>query len=169
MSAGLLSGAAHAETLIFDSFGNATFGTTHGVGAFNDEYLFSVDDEQIGIASGTAAVGKTFTGFTRVPNYTITNVTFFKVNNDNSHSTLASTFIGAAPIEFYPNIALGEGTYGFTVSGVNALPGVGGSYAGNLNLVTSPVPEPATFGMLAIGLGLLAFRSRRDEEDTKLG
>ncbi|WP_295996886.1 FxDxF family PEP-CTERM protein [Rugamonas sp.] len=37
----------------------------------------------------------------------------------------------------------------------------GGSYAGNINLTVKPVPEPATYGMLLGGLGLLALVRRK--------
>ncbi|MBY0237983.1 MAG: FxDxF family PEP-CTERM protein [Burkholderiaceae bacterium] len=53
------------------------------------------------------------------------------------------------------------GNYGFVLHGRTALAGLGGSDAGNVNLITAPVPEPASYGMLAAGLGMLAFTARR--------
>lgn len=40
----------------------------------------------------------------------------------------------------------------------------GGSYCGNI--VISPVPEPQTYAMLLIGLGLVGFSARRRKNDT---
>ena len=37
----------------------------------------------------------------------------------------------------------------------------GGSYGGTFNLNLAPVPEPATYGMLLAGLGILGFLARR--------
>ncbi|GIZ52499.1 FxDxF family PEP-CTERM protein [Noviherbaspirillum aridicola] len=59
--------------------------------------------------------------------------------------------------------ALSSGSYRFVVSGTGTQ-GFSGSY--NLNLtalppVSSPVPEPSTYAMLLLGLGVLAFASRR--------
>jgi hypothetical protein len=40
----------------------------------------------------------------------------------------------------------------------------GGSYSGTINLHVAPVPEPATYGMLLGGLGVLALVSRRRKQ-----
>jgi hypothetical protein len=53
---------------------------------------------------------------------------------------------------------VGAGSYYLQVGG-SAVSGKAGSFGGNLNV--SPVPEPATYGMLLGGLGLLGFMSRR--------
>ncbi len=169
LAAGLLAGNAQADPLVFDSAGNATFSALHAApGSYVDEFLFAVDPELMGWASGTAAVGKTWIAPNRLANYGISDISFFRVNLDNSHTTLLSIFSGGAAIEFYPAAPLAAGNYGFTVNGATALAGRGGSYAGNLSLVTAPVPEPAGFLMLSIGIGLLGLRAR-GKADNKVG
>ena len=168
-TAGLLAAAgANAQTtLTFDAAGNTTFGSLHATpGDFIDTYLFSVDTNA-SYASGTAVVGKTWIDSARLANYGITDITFFKVNADTSHTDLGTSFSTSAGIEFYPLDALMSGNYGFTVTGSTAIAGMGGSYAGNLNLA-APVPEPATYAMLLVGVGLLGFTARRKSND-KLG
>jgi len=166
LSAGLLaSGAAAAdETLTFDAAGNAIFGLTHATaGSYEDTFLFAVDTNTQAWLSGTAAVGKTFLNGARIANYAISNITFFSEVN-GVRTNLDTDFSSAGGIEFFPVDSLVSGTYGFTVAGSTA---AGGSYAGNLNLV-SAVPEPSTYAMLGLGLGLLAFTARR-KSNSKLG
>lgn len=170
LSAGLLaSQAASADVLVFDESGNATFGVTHtDAGSYTDEFLFSVAAESEGWASGTAIAGKTLVGASRLFNYGITGIGFFQVNADSTRTLLGTGFSGGGMADFFPASKLTAGNYGFTVQGQTTLNGLGGSYAGNLNLVTAPVPEPASYGMLAAGLGMLAFTARRKKNE-KLG
>ncbi|WEF35186.1 FxDxF family PEP-CTERM protein [Pseudoduganella chitinolytica] len=166
LSAGLLaSGVAAAdEVLTFDAAGNATFGVTHATaGSFNDTFLFSVSE--LATASGTAVTGKTKIDAARLANYGITDITFFS-EVGGVRTNLATTFTADGAIEFFPEADLIAGNYGFTVSGNTLLSGKGGSYAGTLNV--SPVPEPTTYAMLGLGLGMLAFTARR-KANSKLG
>jgi len=169
LSAGLFasSGAMAQTTLTFDSAGNAIFGALHASpGDYIDTYLFSVDTDA-SYASGNIVVGKTWIDAARLANYGITGIEFFRVEADTSHTALGTTFDTSSGIEFFPIDAMMTGNYGFTVTGSTSIPGMGGSYAGNLNLA-APIPEPATYAMLLIGVGLLGLTARRKSND-KLG
>ncbi len=170
LSAGVLaSGAAFAdETITFDTQGNAVFGLTHETaGDFVDTYLFSIDPATQAWLSGTAITGKTWIDGARLANYGITDITFFSEVN-GVRTNLDTAFTSGNAIEFYPVESLLAGNYGFTVTGSTLNNASGGSYAGTLNVVAAPIPEPATYAMLGIGIGLLAF-SARGKTNNKLG
>ncbi|MBB3221762.1 FxDxF family PEP-CTERM protein [Pseudoduganella umbonata] len=168
LSAGLLaSGAASAQTtLTFNADGNATFSALHDWSAASniDTYLFEVDTTSW--ASGTAVVGRTAINGARQANYAITDIQFFWEADDGTRTDLDTVFTTDGGIEFYPVDSLNAGAYGFTVTGNTLATNLGGAYAGTLNL--APVPEPTTYAMLGIGIGLLAFTARR-KIDNKLG
>lgn len=170
LSAGLFASSyASADVLTFDAAGNATFSALHATpGSYIDEYLFEIDTESMGWPTGTAVVGKTRVDSNRLANYGITNIEFFRINSDSTRTMLTTDYSNAGSIEFFPTETLMGGNYGFLVTGNTTLAGTGGSYAGNLNLVTAPVPEPATYAMLGVGIGLLAFTARR-KNNNKLG
>ncbi|UTY60165.1 FxDxF family PEP-CTERM protein [Massilia sp. erpn] len=169
LSAGLFAASAPASadttSLIFDADHNAGFHITHIPGTgFVDDFLFAVD---VGPSypTGTAVVGKTWVDGSRLANYGISSIEFFHVDTGGAYTMLPTT-VTSGILEFYPVGSLGSGSYGFRVTGSTLLPDMGGAYAGTLSL--APVPEPAAYLMLLIGVGLLAFTSRAKEND-KLG
>jgi len=56
---------------------------------------------------------------------------------------------------------LTAGTYQLVVSGTLTSGYKGGSWGGNLNTVSQPVPEPETYALMLAGLGAVAFVARR--------
>ena len=168
LTAGLLaSGAAFAQTtLSFNADGNASFKAEHAwsTDISIDTYLFDVD--MTSWASGTAVVGRTTIDGTRLANYAITDIQFFREAGDGTRTDLDTFFTTSGGIEFYPVAALTEGSYGFTVTGNTPAAHTGGIYTGTLNLV--PVPEPTIYAMLVVGVGLLAFTARH-KTDNRLG
>ena len=168
LAGGLLSLPAQADTITlapFDAAGNATFGIAHpATGSYVDEFLFTISDEMIGHASGTAVVGATWMSPDPVDNYAISNIKFFLVNPDSSHTDVSTVF-NPATLRFRADGPLAAGNYGFEVTGMTTLPHLGGSFAGNLNVMTTPVPEPASVVMLTAGLGLLGLARRRQKSD----
>jgi hypothetical protein len=168
LAAGLfLTGSAGAATtLSIASPGNATFGMTHDPGSFMDDYTFSVTGALNEWATVGVLPGTTTDGISHMANYAINDLTFYKINGDNSHTLLMTTSSNIPGLLYYPTMSLAAGQYGFTLVGTTTIAGQGGAYSGTLNLAA--VPEPAGFAMLGIGLGLLGFAARRQPND-KLG
>lgn len=166
LSAGLLaSGVAAADETITLQQGVATYGITHnGVGSFTDTFLFSVDTASW--FSGNAIVGITAPGGQPAANFDITSVSFFSEVNGVRTDLAANVTDAGNYLQFAVPTVLQAGNYGFTVNGTLDGGFAAGSYAGNVAVVA--VPEPSTYAMLGLGLGLLAFTARR-KSGAKLG
>lgn len=160
LSTGLLASPAKADPLVFDDQGNAVFGVTHdAAGTYQDEFVFSVDGEDHHYASGSLVPGYSFFDNTLSANYEITGVQIFSQNSDSSRTYLPTHFPWAdSPLVFNPVNRLTPGNYGFIITGRTTNPGAGGSFAGNFNI--TPVPEPATYGMLLVGMALVGVAAR---------
>src|SRR5471032_2701054 len=131
-----------------------------GTISFDDTYLFSVPTLNTGDPEGSYTLGIT----KHVANIDITDISFFQIVN-GQHVAVASSFGSGS---FYPLADVGSGSYGFEILGHTATAGVTGSYGGTMSLTLTPVPEPETYGMLLVGLGLLGFTARR-KSNPKLG
>lgn len=126
---------------------SANFGN-NGVGAmFNDSYKFSMPVGSSG--NGGANVislggnGVIFTAFT------LYETSIGLVSGGTGGTTSSLNFSGGAV----------PGAYTLNVAGHKTNSDLAGSYAGNV--VVSPVPEPKTYAMMLLGLGLMGFSARR--------
>ena len=129
---------------------------THAFGSFIDSITFVVPDGSLGVAANILPVpdasdGVGFSGHISSLTYAIWD-----------GNTSLGSYAGGLSVS---HTSLTAGSYTLTVSG-NADGDFGGTYG--LNLAVTPVPEPATYGMLLVGLGLLGFASkRRDASNDK--
>ena len=152
------STSASAATVIED-FGNigtnfsSEFGHTVKPGSFIDDFTFSFTE---GSAFSSAASAKVLKANIKPG---ISDFTAFLIGpNSYSQKFLVSSAPGAA----YKSLELEldylkPGSYKLETSGTAAA--TGGSYAGTFSV--SAVPEPKTYGMLLLGLGLVVVATRR--------
>jgi len=146
-------GSAFADDFTVDLVGgpnvwSASLGATHTTGAFSDTFTFS----NYSADNGTVFASLINTA-TAVSDLSFTSVT---LNGTN----IATGDIGPLSIA----AILGQDVTGpLTLTVAGTVTGQVASYGGDFN-VTTPVPEPATYGMLAGGLGVLAFAARRRKQ-----
>lgn len=120
-------------------------------GFFTDTYTFTVPDSALGISANVLEVlnsaGPGYASHITGLTYSIRDM----VNDDKG------TYAGGLTVS---RTVLTAGDYTLVVSGTaDGLANGTGTYGVNLSI--SPVPEPATYGMMLVGLGLLGFASRR--------
>ncbi len=161
----LAANAANATThygnsaLTFNG-GNAVFGTTFAQGsgftAFDDIFTFNIPVLSSGSTGASVIAGFSWPGGWN------TLFTFFDLYQAVPGPV---TLVQAGTLGFggltgavgASNLASGD--YYFRVQGF--VPGNGGSYSGNANLVLTPVPEPGEWALMLSGFGLIALMVRR--------
>lgn len=138
---------------------------------------------ELGTISGTTLIGDAHRGksFTDFWNFTLGGVSdlsaivltfnappIFGIKNlrialfdDTTNTKIGIDYLGGS---FASYTGLNAGDYYFRVKG-NPI-GIGGAYAGAINV--TPVPEPETWAFMAIGLGLIGFQLRRKIATTVL-
>ena len=153
--------SAKTEAISFSLDGDAYIGNTFAAntGSFTDYFTFSIPSLNTGDVVGTAIAG--FKSIVKVGLVQTVSFTGFDLYSGSAGS---GSMIAAGDVSFpaigsvYAN-ALSAGNYYLQVSGKVA--SVGGSYGGNLSLITTPVPEPGSYAMFLAGLGLMGVIARR--------
>ena len=121
-------------------------------GPFSHILDFTVNGDRLLNASITAStpVGEiSFTGFKL---FSVVGSELGYIANDISNPLPQFSF------GFLTSNVTGPATYRLVIDGNAVLPqGFNGTYTGT---ITAAVPEPSTYGMLALGLGLIGFAAR---------
>jgi hypothetical protein len=143
-------------------FGNE-FASTETNNSFVDKYIFTLANGFDSSASLTSTYLSSrttkdllITGFSLVRFDPLTNAVLNTYTGENT------TGSSAHPTDVWElrTAGLSAGSYFIKVDG-EILGSAGGTYGTDLTIAVAPVPEPATYGMLGAGLGLLGFVARR--------
>jgi hypothetical protein len=143
-------------------FGNE-FTSVETNNLFVDKYMFTLANGFDSSASLTSTYLKSstvkdllITGFNLVQYDPTTNAIL------NTYTGVSATSSSAHPTDVWEltTAGLSAGSYFVEVDG-QILGSAGGTYGTDLTIAVAAVPEPATYGMLGAGLGLLGFVARR--------
>lgn len=136
------------------------------VGAFTYTFDFTVGTGEVGSITGKVDSFFRSNGATKLAGFDITDILLSAGTLTKSETEIVTPLAGSYTttsdsFSFFNN-ALAAGTYTITVLGTSYKSNA--SFAGGFELVTSPVPEPQTTGMIALGLGLIGLISLRKKQ-----
>ncbi len=176
---GLAAASASADTITFDDMGNAP--VANGYHGLNWNNFYVTTGSNSGYANGTiSAPHVSYNAFANAASFssatpfTLNDAYFTGAWNDGlsihvvgtaGSTTFTKDFTvntsGATDVTFnWTNLT----SVNFTSSGGvhhNGLAGSGTHFAMDNLTINAPVPEPETYGMLLVGLGLVGFAARR--------
>jgi PEP-CTERM motif len=151
----LVAATSHADSggAVLDlASGSTGFNRTPIGPSFTDTYTFTLSGASF-LTTGsvtTAAVGVKdidFTSITILDAMAATVATFASLGSD------AAEFYSLAPTLLAPGI------YSLRITGTQSSDGA--TYAGNLAIAATPVPEPQSYALMLAGLGAVGFIARR--------
>lgn len=130
----------------------ASIGNTPVLGAFTDIFTFTPAATP-GSYAWTAVSNLSFTADDMIT-FTLSDLNSIPLLT-GSIPIMGGTYSGAGLL---PTPVAGPLT--LTITGIST----GGAYGGNFTVAMAPVPEPATYGMMIAGLGILVMLARRRKE-----
>ncbi|BAK67755.1 hypothetical protein SLG_30800 [Sphingobium sp. SYK-6] len=131
-------------------------GVIASAGAFTDVFSFTLDKAS---AMTSSSITSILTALGGAGDIDFTQVTF----NNSIFFDVETNFAGTTDVAHISGVYLSAGSHQLTVSGFAYAPA---SYGGNINIL--PVPEPATWGLMLVGLSALGWAMRRRKPQTQI-
>ncbi|MES3024952.1 MAG: FxDxF family PEP-CTERM protein [Pseudomonadota bacterium] len=154
MASSFASAADIFELDVLDN--SAHFGSTFAMDnegqTFSDRFVFEIENRPANLDAIVSSISRAAD-----MGLDITGLNLYR-DNGALVATGTASQTGATDVWTVSTDNLTRGSYYLAVSG-NMAGDTGGSFGGAMML--APVPEPATYGMLLGGLGLLGFMARR--------